>query len=216
MAASRTSSVANERIAFNMVFSGGRRRAMMSLAAVSLVVGSLTAMHSTGVEAAHKAALSTLKPVVLIVDTHIMGTALVTSTALQRGGTALGLSQNLLAPTSVPTGTQLYSLSIQRPLLGFTAGVATLGYASTKTGQYLFQIDEGPVPFYFGKAKITRSTINGHSAIMYDLGTIGSNHLVAITWSLGSFKFYDITSNIGKSKLTTANMLKIAASVPLQ
>src|SRR5205085_2810387 len=103
------------------------------------------------------------------------------------------------APTYVPTGNQLFNVSIQQPIYQTTRGSATLSFGSMKTG-VAFQIDETPVPIFYSKAKVIVVTFNGVPAVMYELGNTGKGQLVALTWSIGR-RFFDITSNLGKSGL---------------
>lgn len=149
------------------------------------------------------------KPVLLVVDLNIAASGLSEMDAINRGSAYLPL---LISPPSYrPSGVSLFSVSVQKPFHGVTPGAATLSYGSLTSGQ-AFQVDERPAPFVYGKAKATLITIGGRPGVFYDLGSSGKVHLVALTWSIGSH-YFEITSNVGRSKLSTSTLIQVANSI---
>jgi hypothetical protein len=189
-----------------MMFSRVGRRAAMALGFAALLAATI----GLGPTARAAGSAPSLKPIVLVVDSHVKASGLTQADALKRASAVAPVT--VTAPTFVPAGSALFAVSVERPIYQTTRGTATLSFGSMQKG-VTFQIDEKPVPVYYALAKVVPVTINGIPAIVYELGSVGKNQLVALTWSIGNKRFFDLTSNIGKSGLSESTMVKIAASV---
>jgi hypothetical protein len=182
-------------------------RLTRAAAAVVLGAGLLGgALAAPPAQAKGTAAVTSVKPVMLIVDNHIVATGLSASVAMSRASALLPIT--VTVPSYVPAGSQLLSISVEPPLYQITRGLATLIYGSP-TGGSTFEVDESPLPIYYAKAKQSTVVINHWAGTVSDLGAIGKAHLMAITWSLGPRSFA-VTSNVGKSGLSTDTLLKVA------
>src|SRR5947209_16942850 len=103
-------------------------------AAVTLSAGLLAGAVATGpaAHAAGKTTVKTVKPILLVVDTTLKASGLSQADVLKRSSALLPIK--VIAPAYVPAGSQLFSVSVQRPFYQVTKGVATLIYGAMSSG----------------------------------------------------------------------------------
>src|SRR5207249_3050828 len=95
-------------------------RLYRAAAAVALSAGLLAGAVALGpsAHAAGKTRATTVKPIVLVVDTALKASGLSQAEALKRGSALLPIK--VIAPSYVPAGSTLFSVSVQRPFYQVT------------------------------------------------------------------------------------------------